>query len=81
VCAIEAAEFTSSKLRVADMIAPAVSDAQELAEHMALVDKLTEIVAWNQRAMGRGNMVSGEDEVDARAAVEASAKRLMGLQP
>jgi hypothetical protein len=53
--------------------------AAELAEHMRLVDKLAEAVAWNQRAMGRGALVSGENEVDARAAVEASARKLLRL--
>jgi len=70
VCAAEMAQYDASKLRMADMIAPAVSDAQELADHMALVAKV---------AMAARSANADQATKVACDAVEASARRLMGL--
>jgi len=66
-CASEKAQYNASRIRVADMIAPAVSDAQDLVEHMALVRTLTRGMPMN---------VTIDNQL---AAIEASARRLMGL--
>ena len=56
--------------RVMAALAPSIEDAQDLAEHMALVRRAI-------RASHSG--WSGESMTDAMAAVEASAKQLMGI--
>ena len=75
VCAVEKAQYDASKLRVADMIAPAVSDAQELADHIAKVTRYAEAVAgWQSTGLVPDGVVESR-----LAEVLASAKRLMGL--
>lgn len=77
VCAAEKAQYDASRLMVADMIAPAVSDAQELKAHMQEVDAYCRAAA----SAARLRTSPGADYLAAkmRASVLASAKRLMGL--
>jgi hypothetical protein len=76
-CAVEKAQYDASRLRVADMIAPTVSDAQELAEHIATVERYVSA----RLAAESPSCTAADDRAaeDGLAAVQSSARRLMGM--
>ena len=67
----------TSKRIVADIIAPTLEDVRDLREHMEEVDAYCSAFAAATR--NRGNKGAEYLAKSMRDAVEASAKRLMGM--
>ena len=76
-CAKEKSQLDASKALVSDMIAPTLEDVRDLREHMEEVDAYCRAFAAATR--NRGNKGAEYLAKSMRDAVEASAKRLMGM--